>query len=58
MNEDGSISDVQIIKSAGNDELDEEAMRVISKMPTWHPGMVDGKPVKVYFTQPITFNLE
>jgi len=58
VNEDGSITDVQIVKSAGNDELDEEAMRVIGKMPKWHPGMLDGKPVKVYFTQPITFKLE
>ena len=58
VNEDGTISDVQIQKSAGNDDLDNEAMRVISKMPKWHPGIIDGQPVKVYFTLPVNFSLE
>ncbi|MFN8281583.1 MAG: energy transducer TonB [Chitinophagales bacterium] len=33
----------------------EEALRVVSKMPKWWPGKKDGKPVKVYYTLPVTF---
>ena len=39
-------------------ELDAEAIRVISSMPAWKPGMKDGKPVKVTFTMPISFALQ
>ena len=38
--------------------LDAEAIRVISTMPKWKPGMQDGKPVSVKFTLPVTFMLE
>ena len=44
----------------GNNEgygLDEEALRVISKMPTWVPGKINGKPVKTKFTLPVKFVL-
>lgn len=56
VSENGSISDIQIIRSVGCG-CDEEAMRVISKMPRWEPGMRNGIPVKVYFKMPITFKL-
>jgi TonB family protein len=59
VSEDGSISDVKIV---GNKRLgaglEEEAMRLVSGMPRWSPGKQNGRPVKVYFTQPITFRLE
>lgn len=57
VNEDGSISDVKAIKGV-NEELDREAIRVVSSMPNWLPGEKDGKPVKVYFTLPISFKLQ
>ncbi len=44
----------------GNNEgygLDEEALRVIRKMPTWVPGKINGKPVKTKFTLPVKFVL-
>ena len=44
----------------GNNEgygLDEEALRVIRKMPTWVPGKINGKSVKTKFTLPVTFVL-
>ncbi|MFN0081749.1 MAG: energy transducer TonB [Ferruginibacter sp.] len=44
----------------GNNEgygLDEEALRVVRKMPTWVPGKVNGKPVKTKFTLPVKFVL-
>ncbi len=56
VNEDGRISDIVVIKNADND-LSEEAVRVIAAMPPWKPGMVNKIPVKVYFIQPITFML-
>lgn len=37
--------------------IDNEAMRVISMMPTWRPGMQRGKTVNVSFTVPIDFAL-
>ncbi|MBN1416023.1 MAG: energy transducer TonB [Bacteroidales bacterium] len=43
-------------QSAIND-LDTEAVRVISSMPAWVPGKQDGKPVKVQYVMPIMFAL-
>jgi len=57
VNEDGSISDCNVIKGIGGG-CDEEATRVISKMPAWLAGVHDGAKVKVYFTMPIAFTLE
>ena len=37
--------------------LDEEAIRVISSMPKWNPGTINGTPVKVKYTLPIVFKL-
>lgn len=37
--------------------LDEEAARVISKMPKWNPGSIKGKNVKTRFTLSITFQI-
>jgi len=56
VNEDGSISDPQILKGLGYG-CDEEVLRVISMMPKWNPGKLDGKPVSVYFNLPVTFKL-
>lgn len=55
---DGTISDVQIKKSAGHAVLDEEAMRVVKSMPAWKPGKQKGKPVNVKYYVPITFRLK
>ncbi len=38
--------------------LDEEAMRVISKLPDWTPGKQKGKAVNVWYTIPINFALD
>jgi TonB family protein len=57
VNEDGSISDCKVASGIGGG-CDEEALRVIKKMPPWKPGRNAGKAIKVYFTQPISFKLE
>ena len=57
VNEDGSISDAKVLRGIGAG-CDEEALRVIRDMPKWKPAKQNGKAVKVFFTQPISFRLE
>ena len=54
---DGSLSDFKLLRPV-DPWLDAEAIRVISTMPKWKPGMQEGKPVSVKFTLPVTFMLE
>ena len=54
VNFNGEVTDAVIVKSAGI-MFDREVLRVIAKMPKWKPGKQNGKPVAVYFTQPVTF---
>ena len=54
---DGSTSSVRIARSVCP-SLDEEAMRVIKSMPTWTPGVDNGKLVRVSYTVPINFRLQ
>lgn len=53
---DGSIINPKIVRSI-DPALDGEAIRVISLMPKWKPGMQKGKPVSVQYTVPVTFRL-
>ena len=53
---DGSISQLSVAKGIGFG-CDEEALRVVSKMPKWIPGKQSGRPVSVRFTLPITFQI-
>ena len=55
---DGSISDVTIQVSAGDESLDKESMRVVSAMPKWKPGTQRGEAVRVQFTLPVTYRLD
>ena len=54
---DGSISDVEIMRSSGNESLDAEALRVVKAMPKWMPAMNKGKAVNVKFVLPIVYKL-
>ena len=53
---DGSIKNASVLKSA-HPLLDAEALRVISDMPNWKPGMEHGTPVRVLYTVPVNFRL-
>ena len=55
---DGKPSNIKVVRSSGDDSLDKEAVRVISSMPKWKPGMQQGKPVRVTFTLPVAFRLQ
>ena len=53
---DGSITHIKTLRGIGGG-CDEEAERVISKMPKWNPGNQRGKPVRVSFNIPVIFKL-
>lgn len=57
VNADGSISDINIMEGIGFG-CDDEAMRVVSEMPTWRPGIQNGTQVPVRLILPINFTQE
>ncbi len=54
---DGSIDNVEIMRSSGNESLDAEALRVVKAMPKWKPAMNKGKAVNVKFVLPVVYKL-
>ncbi len=50
----GNVSNVQPLTKLGYG-LEDEAMRVIKKAPKWNPAVQNGRQVKAYRKQPITF---
>ena len=57
VNMDGSTTDFQVLKSTGDVELDNEALRVL-KLAKWTPGKQSGRVVRSRYTVPINFELE
>lgn len=58
---DGTVRDVEVAETTSDavkEKLSEEAVRVVSTMPTWTAGTQGGKPVDVRVSLPITFQLE
>lgn len=53
---DGAIRDPEVVRSVDG-LLDKEALRVISEMPVWSPGYLNGEPVNVRYSIPINFRL-
>lgn len=54
---DGSISSVKVARGK-HPALDAEAVRVVSNMPRWKPGLNAGRPVRVTHLLPINFILD
>lgn len=54
---DGSISNIKVMRGV-DASLDQEAVRVIQSMPKWIPGKQRGRPVRVAYNMPITFELK
>lgn len=52
----GKVGEVKLLRGIGGG-CDEEAMRVVSEMPNWKPGLQDGQPVRVSYNIPIKFAL-
>ena len=53
----GKITDVKVSRSV-SEELDAEAVKVISASPKWKPARVDGNKVSCSMTLPVEFRLE
>lgn len=54
---DGVISMVETQGAKKGAGLEEEALRVVRKMPKWKPGRQNGEYVPVYFNLPINFRM-
>lgn len=54
---DGSITDIEVLRGFDKD-CDAEAVRVVSTMPKWKPGVKDGETVRCRFTLPFTFKIK
>lgn len=56
INTDGTLSDIKVVNSV-NFDLDKEATRIISILPNFIPGTINGVPVRVRLNIPINFHL-
>lgn len=54
---DGSITDIEVLRGFDKD-CDAEAVRVVSTMPKWKPGVKDGETVRCRFNLPFTFKIK
>ena len=57
VDKDGSIKEPKVIRSI-DQELDEEALRLVKSMSKWEPGRQNGEPVAVKFAVPVPFKLD
>jgi len=57
VDKEGNVSDVKALTTHGYG-LEDEAVRVIKKGPQWKPAIQNGRNVKAYRKQPITFQVE
>lgn len=53
----GEITNVKVLRSVDT-YLDAEALRVVSNMPEWTPGLQGGKAVRVSYTVPVNFKMK
>ena len=51
------VTDVRVVKGV-SEELDAEAVRIVSASPKWKPGRVNGNKVRSSLTIPVEFKLE
>ena len=58
VDENGKVGSAHIIGNKLGNGLDEQALKVVSNMPTWKPGKVKGKNVKTRLELPISFQVE
>lgn len=54
---DGSLSDISAETSLGYG-MEKEVLRIIRNSGKWEPAIKDGKPIKAYRRQPVTFMVE
>lgn len=56
VDKEGKISDLKALTSHGYG-MEEEAIRVLKRSKDWNPGIQNGRAVKSYHRQPITFEV-
>lgn len=54
---DGKVTNVRVVKGV-SDELDAEAIKVVSASPKWKAGKVNGNKVRTSISIPVEFKLE
>jgi len=54
---DGTLDNIKVLRGVSED-IDAEAVRVLSYALKWNPGMQKGKPVRVQYVVPISFSLQ
>lgn len=57
IDEEGNVVEPTVTVSSGHNDLDNEAIRVVSQMPQWTPATKGGKAVSTEFKLPIQFKL-
>jgi len=57
LNAQGKVQDAHVLSGPGNG-LNDEALRLVWLMPPWEPARVNGQPVRVACTVPISFTSE
>lgn len=57
ISKEGEIVEIQTKGPEGCEILEKEAYRIISKLPKVRPGKLQGQPIRVKYSQPITFKL-
>lgn len=55
---DGNVRDAKVIKSTGNQLLDNEGLRVVNLLSGFTPAYADGQPVDCLFNLPLTFKTQ
>ena len=56
VDKDGSVTEVTVVKPV-HKLFNDEAVRLIRKMPKWEPGMKDDSPVRCRYLLPVNFSL-
>ena len=54
---DGTVSDIKPLTTLGYG-MEQEVMRIIKQSGPWEPASINGRPVKAYRKQPVTFVVE
>jgi len=58
LDKEGNVTEVTALKASKYSELNNEALRVVKKLPKWNPGKHKGQPVKSRMILPIRFELK
>jgi len=58
IDENGKVTQTEVLRGvAGGKSLDNAAVETVKSLPKFKPGKQRGKPVRVYYTVPVKFNL-